>query len=144
MEYRMKKVLLFVCLVTFSLLPQKETTKDHTKYFPLNVGNKWEYEWEHNGTVISSTIINISNKDANKKYVLEKEVYMSNMGLSVNTEERYTIRNQMILNTGFGGGLFGQDYTPFMSCPIILKLPLKVGSAWEYQEDGGRKKSLRF
>ncbi len=133
----MRKTLFAVCLLAFSLLAQTKPEKDHTKYFPITVGNKWEYEWEKNGQVVMSTFYTVK-KHTKDGYIFTK--LASIMGMSpVYVEEGYTVRDKMLLKTGFGGGLFFTPFKLYISCPMLLKFPIVVGDTWEYQEDGGQK-----
>jgi hypothetical protein len=141
-ECEMRKTLFVVCLLAFTLLAQTKPEKDHTKYFPLQLNSLWKYEWEKNGSVISSTKIFIINKK-DGDFILDKELYFTNMGFPIASETRYTVRNQMLLETGYAGGIFGEPYKPFMSCPIILKFPITVGAKWDYEKDGGQKIFLK-
>lgn len=141
----MRKTLFVVCLLTFSLLAQTKQ-KDHTKYFPLTEGSQWEYYWEAGKNTKGKIRISTSYivKDVRKNYYeIERLIYNSNLGVSVLLNVTYTIRNQMLLETGSDGGVFGQPYKAYSNCPIVLKYPLKIGAKWDYEKDGGQKIFLK-
>lgn len=130
----MKKTFFLIILISSILLPQ--STKDHTKYFPLAVGNEWEYVTEIDGKTpltVHWAVKDIKNND----FVLIENLYIENFK-PITNEFRYAIRNSMIMITGVGGGFLNERYKPYNWGAIEFVLPLKVGSEWEYKTDQGQ------
>ncbi len=140
----MKKTLFCILTMVVSLLAQSNKDKDHTKYFPISVGNKWEYEWEmgeKEPKPITTTTKEITRLREGES-VMETEIAMENL-IPVPRMQTYKTINNKLLETGSAGGIFAGKYQRFIARPIVLSFPLDVGKTWQYTEDGGRKFELK-
>lgn len=131
----MRRALFVVCLLAFSVLAQTKQ-KDHTKYFPLTEGSKWEYIWEEEEKVlmsVSTHVVKIIDNDI----VVEEEHTVGYIAPSTKLLT-YTIKNSLILETGMGGGFSKREYEKYLTRSIILMLPIKIGKEWEYERNDGK------
>lgn len=134
----MRNTIFFVGLLVVSLMAQSNKDKDHTKYFPLSVGSRWEYVNMKNGKVIQTTTTEVTKKKG-EMYIVNSDIEMKKFEMTVNLQSWYITKNSKLSVVGGGGGLFGGEPKSYNNNNIELQFPLKVGLEWNYTEDSGRK-----
>jgi hypothetical protein len=118
-------------------------------YFPMARGNKWDYE-SHLAKGIEGTETetmfnqllcgtNLSRSDEITDSLQDGFLFVStnNIGnlFTVKTKCVNQLRNGMIMEAAAGGGVLDKPLQEHVRKPIILKLPIAVGAAWEYKNE---------
>lgn len=132
----MRITMFFLWVLAFVLPAQTNKDKDHSKYFPLSVGNKWEYVKLKQGNVISTSITEVTKKKA-QIFIVNSDIEM--FGMTISSQSWYTVNSSKLVIVGGGGGLFVNEPKSYKNSQVELQFPLKVGSEWDYTEDGGKK-----
>jgi hypothetical protein len=133
------KILYLSILLSNLILAQGDKELKDREYFPINVGNKWEYIMEANEEVILTEIIEVNAKSSSGVYQLSDKRTVFNLR-EMESLDYYEYKNSMLLHVGSYGGLFNEGkHDVFISCPIILKFPLKIGKSWNYKTDGNKE-----
>lgn len=100
-------------------------------YFPLAVGNQWEYYFM---TGTQKTIVS-KYDSATAAYYITTIIKIDD-ATPIVSEQIIEKRGEYILQLGYRGGLLNSDWS--MRVVPLMKLPLKIGIRWEAND--GRKK----
>jgi hypothetical protein len=127
----MKYLSTILILLTLNIFSQVKDSENELNYFPLKVGNTWEFtnpsnEWSQEISVKSYT---------NDKYEVTTKNYLGNLS-PVTTVEILEYRNNMLLVSAGGGGMFNSKVEQYSEKPIKLKIPLTENQSWSYDIKG--------
>lgn len=116
-------------------------------YFPAATGDKWEYTFDMSGG--NAELDSINRKIAGSStftttvevtdsleegFLFVSTTYIGNF-FPVKQQFVYQFRNDMIMEAAAGGGIPSTPLTEHARKPILLKLPITVGSRWDYKNE---------
>lgn len=127
----MKYLSTILVFFAVNIFPQNNHSESELSYFPLKVGNTWEFtnpsnEFSQELSVKSHT---------NDKFEVTTKNYLGNLS-PVTTIEILEYRNNMLLVTAGGGGMLNSKITEHFEKPIKLKFPLNENETWSYDIKG--------
>jgi hypothetical protein len=127
---------------------------DERLFFPMSVGNQWEYSYEIGGGADvqsflsglmgspkwSQTIRVISESEG--AFLFEVTNFIGN-NPSFKNKYLYEYRNDMIMQIASGGGPYDKDITPMIPKHILMKFPLSDSASWTYKDQEAHNHFLR-
>ena len=142
------KTILIIFLACIALncskpaVPPRPKQIDERLYFPMVVGNKWEYIYiqdfgleKLNSTIIGRWTQTVKiTQESDEQFLFEEINYIGNLG-AIGTQHIYELKNDMLMQAASGGGIQNLPMKPFDRKPILLKFPLRIDSSWEYEDD---------
>jgi len=142
------KTILIIFLACIALNCSKQPVSpqpqkiDERLYFPMAVGNKWEYIQDFGSEWLISKIAGNSKmtqtvqitRESDEQFLFEEINYIGNLG-AIGTQHIYELKNDMLMQAASGGGIQNLPMKPFDRKPILLKFPLRIDSSWEYEDD---------
>ncbi len=124
------KYFLFILFIPVLLVGQNSNQESDFSYFPIKVGNIWEFT---NPTNDFSQKISV-DEYSNEKYIISLNNYISNLSPIKNIEV-YEFQNNMLLISA-SQGIYDDKLKEYFSKPIKLKIPLAVNQSWDYDLNG--------
>jgi hypothetical protein len=117
---------------------------DDKNYFPMSVGNKWEYEYNiptgdiiANGKFLRITTI---KEESDGNFLFVETNYIGNLP-AIKQYHIYECRNDMLMKVATGGGAQNTPIKQLDLKPVLIKYPIQLNSSWSYKDE---KQQLHF
>lgn len=119
-------------LLLINIFPQVKGSETEFNYFPLKVGNTWQFTNPSNEFSQEVSV----NSESNDKYELTTRFFLGNLSPTTTVEILVYRNNMLLITASANDGLFGHKMEEYFEKPIKFKFPLSVNQSWSYDIKG--------